>query len=614
MAKKTVPSLKSMLSTAQLKEYGWNRSFERGEEYYRKGAVCSLIQHENRISAEVQGKRRYKANIHLSGSSLKYDCTCPAGGFCKHLIAAALAWNNGEADTLNDLDGDTPVSGRKKPASGTKKGKLNLRGHLLSMSKEELADIILEQAVDDKTLRERLRLSATVSNPGGMDLSAFRKRIDTALEPPDDFEYEGHYWDEEDFLGDEYARQLNPILDALRTMLKNGDAAAVLTLAKYALEELNIKCLAMEYESSGIDEMVESLAELHAKACALAKPDVESVAEWLFELGIKDADDSFGELPWEKYEIFLGKKGLTRFRSLAEAAWEAIPVRGGDSNDSNWRLRSRLEPIVMYFAKKDGSIDRQAAIIMKNLSSPHDYLELAQVYNSAKRHDEALAWAEKGWNGFPNGHHPELRDFLAAEYRRRKRNSDAIALYWEPFKEHPSLGGFQLLKKQTERDKIWPEWREKAFSEIRERITSSKKVAASRKKKGDATILGDYYHRDLDNSLLVEILLWEKKPQEAWDEAMSGGCREELWLKLSDWREKSHPEECVPIWKKRVARLTRDANQGDYAPAAESLDKLGKLMERIGERQTFAAMMRAMRDDLKRRRSFIKELDKCGLP
>lgn len=614
MAKKTTPTFKSLLSTAKLKEYGWNRSFERGEEYYRKGAVCSLIQHGSRISAMVQGNRRYKANIHLSGSSLKYDCTCPAGGFCKHLIAAALAWNNGEADALDDLDGDNLVSGCKKSASGKKKEKLDLRGHLLSMSKEELADIILEQAVDDKALRERLRLSATVSKPGGMDLSTFRKRIDTALEPPDDFEREGQYWDEEDFLGDEYARQLDPILDALWTMLKNGDAAAVLTLAEYALEELNTKCLAMEYESSGIDEMVESLAELHVKACAFAKPDVESVAEWLFELGIKDADDSFGELPWEKYESYLGKKGIERFRSLVEAAWEAIPVRSDYSNDSNWRLRSRLEPIVTHFAKIDGNIDRQAAIIMKNLSSPHGYLELAQVYSSAKRYDEALTYAEKGWNNFPNGHHPELRDFLAAEYRRRKRTPDAIALYWEPFKAHPSLGGFQLLKKQTERDKVWPEWREKAFSEIRERITSSQKAATPRKKKGTAAILGDYYHRDLDNSLLVEILLWEKKPQEAWNEAVSGGCREELWLKLSDWREKSHPEECVPIWKKRVARLTRDANQGDYAPAAESLGKLGMLMERIGERQKFVAMMCAMREELKRRRSFIKELDKRGLP
>ena len=511
------------------------------------------------------------------------------------------------------------MSKKKFPAltsllSPEKKKKTDLRGHLLSISKEELADIILEQAVDDKAFRERLRLSATVSNPGGMNLSAFRKRIDTALEPPVDFEYEDRYWDEEDLLGDEYARQLDPILDALRIILENGNAAVVLTLAEYALEKLNTKCLAMEYESSGIDEMVESLAELHLKACAIAKPEVESVAEWLFELGIKNADDSFGELPWEKYESFLGKKGLARFRSLAEAAWENIPVRNGHSRNSNWRFRSRLEPIVMHFAKIDGNIDRQAAIIMKDLSSPYDYLKLAQVYRLAKRHDEALACAEKGWNNFPNNYHPELRDFLAAEYRRRKRNPDAIALYWKPFRAHPSLAGFQLLKKQTDRDKVWPEWREKALSEIRERIASSKKGTAPRKKEGGLRILGDYYRRESESSLLVEILLWEKKPQEAWNEARSGGCREELWLKLSNWREKSCPEDCIPIWEQRVARLTRNANQGDYAPAAESLVRLGELMERIGERQKFAVMMRAMREELKRRRSFIKELDKRGLP
>ncbi len=56
-------SLKALLAPEKLREYAWNRSFERGKEYYRTGAVASLIQHGERVNAVVQGSRKYKANI-----------------------------------------------------------------------------------------------------------------------------------------------------------------------------------------------------------------------------------------------------------------------------------------------------------------------------------------------------------------------------------------------------------------------------------------------------------------------------------------------------------------------------------------------------------------------
>ncbi len=606
--------LATLLARGRLREYGWNRSYERGEEYHRAGAVSSLIQNGAHVSASVRGTRKYKTHIWLEGGRLRSTCTCPAGGFCKHLVATALSWNKGEAEVLGDLDDSAAPSG-KTPKSRKKGRAIDLRAHLLSMDKEALVSMLLEQAMGDDALRERLKLSAAVANPDGLDLASLRKRIDKALELPA-FDYDNPYWDEEDpYEG--YAEQMNPVLTALGELLEKGQASSVATLVEYALAGLNKQCLEMEYDFVNPEDIVDPLVALHVRACEETKPDPHALADWLFCLGVRDSTEGFGELPWEKYTRALGKVGLAHFRQLVETEWKKIPAlkaRGGD--DPHRRARSRLRDIVMWFAREDGDVGAQAEAAKKDLSCSDGYLTIAKIYQSAKRYDEALQWAEKGWSTFLNeyGRNPELRDLLAREYRRKHRNAEAMELYWSEFETHPCLERYQELKKQAEKEKGWASWRTKAFERIRKAIAASKKKRNERRTRSGGWSPRHYFDHEDDHSLLVEILLWEKKPEEAWREAEAGDCSESWWLKLAAWREKANPEDCIPIWHRRIERLTQHANQVDYVPAAESLVKLGELMARTGVAREFTAYMRTIRDELRRRRTFISELDKQKLP
>lgn len=611
---KKAKTLASALAPKQLREYGWNRSYERGESYYRAGAVTSLVQNGVHINAAVQGTRKYKTHIWLEGGHLRFTCTCPAGGFCKHLIATALAWNKGEAEVLGDLDDISAPNGKISKAH--KKAKApDLRSHLLSMDKESLVSMLLEQAMKDDGLRESLNLSAAVANPDGIDLASFRQRIDKALELPD-FDYDNPYWDEEDpYEG--YAEQMKPVLSALKALMEKGQAASAATLVEYALAELNRQCLEMEYDFVNPEDIVYPLVALHIRACAETKQEPRALADWLFRLGIRDAADNFGGIPWEKYRSVLGKVGLAHFRRLVEAEWEKLPalkVRNG--TDSHRLLRSRLQAIVMRFARDDGDVDAEAEAAKKDLSHSEGYLTIAKIYQSAKRYDEALEWAEKGWHAFRSdySHDSELRDLLACEYRRKRRNADAMELYWSEFVASPRLERYKELKKQAAKEKAWSFWRTKALEHIRERIAVAKKKGERRTRSGGWNFHYDDYARGDDHSLLVEILLWEKKPEEAWNEAKTGDCSEAWWLQLAAWREKANPEDCIPIWRRRIARLTQCANQRDYVPAAESLVKLGELMTRTGSGKEFAEYMQSIRDELRRRRNFISELNKRKLP
>ena len=73
------------------------QSYERGESYYRKGAVLEVIRRGNRLTALVEGSQYepYRVSIALDEAGV-HDawCSCPYdwGGYCKHIVAVLLTY------------------------------------------------------------------------------------------------------------------------------------------------------------------------------------------------------------------------------------------------------------------------------------------------------------------------------------------------------------------------------------------------------------------------------------------------------------------------------------------------------------------------------------------
>src|SRR5262245_24170730 len=77
------------------------KSFARGQEYYREGAVSDVIRRGTRVTAEVDGSELYEVTILLDDESVAdAECTCPYdwGGYCKHIIAVLLKLAHGPDD------------------------------------------------------------------------------------------------------------------------------------------------------------------------------------------------------------------------------------------------------------------------------------------------------------------------------------------------------------------------------------------------------------------------------------------------------------------------------------------------------------------------------------
>src|SRR5574338_154422 len=81
---------------ATLRELAGDKVFARGNEYKEDGRVEIVSIDRLRVLARVVGSEIYRSELRGTGKKFSGSCSCPAfsdWGFCKHLVATALAAN-----------------------------------------------------------------------------------------------------------------------------------------------------------------------------------------------------------------------------------------------------------------------------------------------------------------------------------------------------------------------------------------------------------------------------------------------------------------------------------------------------------------------------------------
>jgi uncharacterized Zn finger protein len=162
-------------------------SFSRGKTYRRQGAIYDAMRQGFELTAWCEGSsggpyrvRAELANLadpdlddRIDSKIIDWDCTCPRGGFCKHVVALLLTW-------IEDPDAFDAMP----PLSELLAGK----------SREELIDLLDHLVTATPGLeREVLRLAPVPVvippfSPGAgkaqtVDLAAIRRQTDRALAP-----------------------------------------------------------------------------------------------------------------------------------------------------------------------------------------------------------------------------------------------------------------------------------------------------------------------------------------------------------------------------------------------------------------------------------------------
>jgi uncharacterized Zn finger protein len=280
-----------------------------------------------------------------------------------------------------------------------------------------------------------------------------------------------------------------------------------------------------------------------------------------------------------------------------------VPPLGPKRTDAaTYGERFRITQIMEMLARQTGDVEAVVAVKRRDLSSAYAYLQIAEAYRAARKHDLALEWAERGVKAFPDRTDWRLREFLAGEYHRRQRHDEAMALVWAAFAEAPALEQYRTLKAHADKSGRWTEWRAKALGVFRQSI-----AAAKREVRGDRW----GWHRAADHTELVRVLLWEHGVEAAWREATEGGCSNGLWMELAGKREAKHPEDALRVYQRQVEPVVNQKNNQAYREAVGLLRKVHGLMKRLGRTAEFASYLESVRVAHKAKRNFIKLLDEA---
>jgi len=567
------------------------RSWQRGVNYHNSGRVQSLIIDGDEITAKVSGTYNYKVILQIQDNDIDGDCTCPMGDggyFCKHCVAVALAYLDDEGQVISNNK-----QKHKKQKNTNKVTIEDIRQYLTGKKKNELVNMLIEQVKHDDHFREKLFLLLAARHKGKIATETFREAIEQATSVPDfDYGYDGYH-------DHENGRDIGIVIDSIEGLLEDGNAKEVMELAECAIDRCDSAMGYMDDHSGEMYNNIERLVDLFYRACQMAKPDPEEFARKLFILSLQSE--------WFSGAIqdcagILGKKGMEIYRELALKQWDKVPNLSKGDQKIYGGERRRITSIMELLAQIDNDIEMTVAIKCKTLIDPWDYLNIAKIYKNNKQRNKALEWAEKAVKVF--GKKEAMRsagEFLAEEYHYRKRHDEAMKIVWEDFCENVSLNKYQNLKKHATRCKQWKHWRNKAMEYIEAEI--GKGMRKAQKSRWS-------FSRFSDGSLLVEIFLWEKSPDKAWQEAQVGGCSTDLWLKLAKQRENKHPADSIKIYQSVIEPIVERTNNEAYREAVGYIKTIKKLMTNLKKNKEFDSYLAGIKAAFKRKRNFMKLLKK----
>ena len=552
---------KSRFDVEALRDLAGEKVFARGEAYCRGGQVEILAFESARVVAQVVGSEDYRTVLTGRGKQIGGECSCPAfedRGFCKHMVAVALAAN--------------AAGGEEKPDGAGTLGRI--RQHLKSKGIDALVEMIVELAERDAKIYRKLDLAAATSQADDPTLEAsLRKAIDTATRTGGFVEY-GEVGD--------WAAGVDGVLDAVAALVSNGRGGLALKLVDHALSKIEAAIQHIDDSDGYCGAVLNRACEIHLTACKVVRPDPVILAGELFS---RETDG--------QYEIFhgaaatyadvLGEAGLAEYGRRASEAWEKLPPRsnGRGSMQDHDTGYDCLKRMLDFFAERDGDVEARIALRAKDLSSSWKYMELAEFCLSQGREEEALSRAEEGLWIFEDGQPDErLVGFAAQLLVKRKRKSDAEALLWRAFEKAPSLafyGKLRLVGGSLAR--------ERAIAFLEERLAKEKP---------------SQWH--FPSTLFIQILMEEKMFDQAWQIARRHGTSPGLAEALARASETSHPAEALEVYAQRVAEMVNIGS--GYEEAAQLVVRMAGLRSATEQ----SAYVAGLKERYHRKRNFMKLL------
>src|SRR5919202_5304118 len=153
------------LTEAVIRAVANDKSFQRGRELYRSGAISNAAIQGRTLSGECEGNESpfYKVRAELDDGGIRSAaCTCPYdfGGYCKHIVALLLAY----------AQKPKQFAVRREPAE-----------LLADLTREQLLALVTRLLREQPDLYERVEAAIALPVASGKDktTAARRRKVNT---------------------------------------------------------------------------------------------------------------------------------------------------------------------------------------------------------------------------------------------------------------------------------------------------------------------------------------------------------------------------------------------------------------------------------------------------
>ncbi|MBI3969814.1 MAG: SWIM zinc finger family protein [Chloroflexi bacterium] len=579
-----------------------DQSFQRGQEYFRSGAIIDARRQGMTLKARCEGTSApyYRLSVTFDDKGIAAaDCSCPvgSGGHCKHVAALLLTWLDRPEAFVEVEELDTALARRSKEELVALVKQL-LRRH------PEL-DVLLETPLPTPLPAEG---AAGSRSQQPVDPEVYRRQARAAFRG---IVFERAYGTETGVVA-----ELEPLMEIGDGLVEQQDyagAAAVYQAVADAVLE-NYETFHDEFgELSGVvQQCVEGIAGCLEHAPE-GDPAREAIVKALFYIYHSDVEHGGLGLGSEVPALLREHTTAAERRMVAGWVRDSMP-RGGDRSD-DWRRR-RYGDFLLELERDD--LDDEAFLrICREAGRTRDLVDrllaLGRVNEAAKEAEQAgdyeLLQLAAVFEQYGQGALAErlveqraktskdsrLLMWLKQRYVAQGKPADALAVVQQLFRGRPSFETYQEIRDLAQRLSLWQELHPKLHDQLR---------------KASQTVLLIRIYLDegeIDRALeLVQAANRSTSP--------SGyGYGTGVDVEVARAAEETRPRASIEIYERQVERLIAQRNRPSYGAAAALAQRVRAAYERLGEQDAWARYIAGLRDRYRSLRALKEELTKAGL-
>ena len=566
------------LTESDIRRHTDPRSFQRGMDYYYRGAILNPVRQGNELRADCRGSQYqpYRVTVTLSERGIvHYHCSCPRGGFCKHIVALLLTWVH-EPDEFHVI--------------------APLDDLLAQRSREELIALIKEMIAREPDLARLLELPLGPTDSRPFDLEPFRRQVQYALtrEDPE--------W---------VARELEQVRQTASRYLAAGDPIAAGDLYALILDETtaHMEDWWPEWDRDGdISFVLQECAEGLDRCLEAGVADDAARRRWLealleaelkdIHLGV-DLDAPAGDVVLERatdeewawiearllqelqkagewarsslVSLMAGRRELTGRKAEADA----FLLEHGTPEQRAFRLvrLGRVEEAIRiaeeHFTDRPGLVTQFADALVE---AGHG--DAAAAYVTGQLRHERYTWTYRPW--------------LARYFQERGDRSAALDWWRREFEMHPSLNTYRALRELATEIGTWGRFR----SDLLDALDPTRHAA-----------------------LLVDIALEEGDVGRGLEIARRPGTSLgwTQWERLARAAETDRPRDALEIYRRLAEHAIAKRGRENYKVAADYLRRVRDLYRKLGETAEWETYITHLRQEHRRLRALQDELNKAGL-